>query len=193
DGFIGLDTPKSGVYEKGYMVVHIGFGVDKNIQLPKVLNDIGVKTYLYGKVADIVENDDGVSKFGVDTKTLLNYLSTDLDSVDNGFFCLNVQETDLAGHRCEAKTYADVLKVADEVLGEIFNKLRETDCMIVMADHGNDPYSGRSQHTRERVPLLIYNKNFVGQNFGERETMSDVGQTAANYFGAKLINGKSLF
>ena len=192
--FIGLDTPKSGVYEKGYLVQHIGYGVEPNEQVNNHLNDIGVATYMYGKAADIIANDHGVNFCGVDTAYLLNKLIEDLSVVEkDAFFCLNVQETDLAGHRCDAKGYADVLKIVDEKLGEILARLKKDDCLIVMADHGNDPYSGSSLHTRENVPVLIKNDNIEKRFYGLRDTMADVGQTAAKYFGTELKNGKAIF
>lgn len=192
--FIGLDTPKSGVYEKGYLVQHIGYGVEPNEQVNKHLNDIGVATYMYGKAADIIANDRGVNFCGVDTAYLLNKLIDDLSVVKkDAFFCLNVQETDLAGHRCDANGYADILKIVDEKLGEILAKLKKDDCLIVMADHGNDPYSGSSLHTRENVPILIKNDNIEKRFYGLRDTMADVGQTAAKYFGTELKNGKAIF
>lgn len=57
------------------------------------------------------------------------------------------------------------------------------DILIVMADHGNDPLIGHSQHTREQVPILIYKNNMVPGYIGELSTLSDVGATALDYFG----------
>jgi phosphopentomutase len=51
-----------------------------------------------------------------------------------------------------------------------------------MADHGNDPTIGHSNHTRERVPLLIYSPDIQGRYVGERKTLADVGATVADYF-----------
>lgn len=60
------------------------------------------------------------------------------------------------------------------------------DVLIVMADHGNDPTIGHSNHTRERVPVLIYKKGLTGRYIGERETLADIGATAADYFNVRL-------
>ena len=51
-----------------------------------------------------------------------------------------------------------------------------------MADHGNDPTIGHSNHTRERVPLLIYSPGITGEYVGERDTMADVAATVGEYF-----------
>ena len=51
-----------------------------------------------------------------------------------------------------------------------------------MADHGNDPTIGHSNHTRERVPLMIYSPGITGKYVGERNTMADVAATVGEYF-----------
>lgn len=54
--------------------------------------------------------------------------------------------------------YAERLEVSDTNIGEVMKQLDEENLLIIMANHGNDPTIGHSQHTRERVPLLIYRK-----------------------------------
>ena len=64
--------------------------------------------------------------------------------------------------------------------------------MIITADHGNDPKIGHSHHTREMVPILIYKDGCHNGYIGERDTLADIGQTAADFFNKKLPdNGKS--
>lgn len=190
DGFIGLDTPASGVYDKGYLVEHIGLGVDTTKQVPYCINKVGIHSYLYGKAADIIANANGTNFYGVDTAMLMDRLVDDFRSIkENTFFFLNVQETDLAGHACDPEKYALALRITDERLGLIIDAMDNDDMLIVMADHGNDPYSGLSFHTREYVPVLIRKPGLEGKFFGIRETMSDVGQTVACFFGTKLDNG----
>lgn len=191
--FIGLDTPASGVYERGYLVQHIGYGIDSTKQVIHALSQRGVPTYLYGKAADIISNERGVNFYGVDTQFLMDKLIADIQRVDTAFFCLNVQETDLAGHECDSKKYAKVLGVVDDALNVIMGSMDEGDRLVVMADHGNDPYSGSSRHTRENVPILFYDKIHEGFQFPERETMADVGQSVASYFGTAIENGTAIF
>ena len=76
---------------------------------------------------------------------------------------MNIQETDLAGHAEDTEKYADRLEVSDRRIGELLLEMREGDLLIVMADHGNDPTIGHSNHTRERVPLLIYSPGVQGK------------------------------
>lgn len=193
DGFAGIDTPKSGLYIKGYLVVHIGFGVDTDVQLPNALNKVGTNTHLYGKVADIVISPYAKYTYGVDTATLFSAFLADFEREESGFFCLNVQETDLAGHRCDASGYANVLKIADKEIAKIMKIMNKDDVLIVMADHGNDPYSGNSAHTRERVPILLYGKNLLKISTETRNTLADVGATVAKYFDTTIKNGTPIF
>lgn len=183
--FAGVDAPESGVYDQGYQVIHLGYGINPEVQIPTILNHQNIPVALIGKAADIIQTSSTHLYPGVDTQQLFDYLLQEISEMDNGFICLNVQETDLAGHGEDVDRYADRLEVSDTNIGEVMERLHEEDILIVMADHGNDPTIGHSQHTRERVPLLVYRKGLEGREIGERETMSDVAATAAEYFGVK--------
>lgn len=191
DRFIGVDAPKSGVYKENYHVVHLGYGVDITKQVPLALFEKGVEVNLYGKTANIIHNPKGKNYDVVDTATTFNYLLNDLKLNTPGFYFLNIQETDLAGHSEDSERYIDRLNVSDLYLGKVMEALNDNDILIVMADHGNDPTIGHPRHTRERVPLLIYGPKVVTTNIGERETMSDVGQTVAEYFQTSIEHGTS--
>lgn len=185
--FIGVDSPRSGAYNNGFQVIHLGYGIDPLTQVPHCLNQIGIKTFLYGKVADIVENEHGTSYPGiVDTDTLFELLRQDVEQEDNAFFCLNVQETDLSGHQQNAARYWNTLERADVGLSHIVNAMSESDIMIVMADHGNDPFIGHALHTREMVPILLYSHRLKGLELGIRDTLSDVGASVAYFFHAPM-------
>lgn len=183
--FSGVDAPESGVYDQGYQVVHLGYGINPEVQIPTILDYQKIPVVLIGKAADIIQTSSTHLYPGVDTQQLFNYLLQETGEIDNGFICLNVQETDLAGHGEDVERYANRLELSDKNIGEIMKQLDEEDILIVMADHGNDPTIGHSQHTRERVPLLVFRKGLEGREIGERETMSDVAATAAEYFGVK--------
>lgn len=192
DKFIGINAPKSGVYNEGYEVIHLGYGIDAEVQVPTILGKKGIPVVLLGKVADIVENPYGKSISCVDTEEVMKLTIKEMEAMEEGFICTNVQETDLAGHAENAERYAEKLAIADKYIGEIMDKMQEEDILIVMADHGNDPTIGHSHHTRENVPLLIYKKGLEGKFIGLRDTMSDVGATAADYFKCdKTENGSS--
>ena len=189
--YIGVDAPKSGVYQKGYQVIHMGYGVDWSKQVPYLLHQKQIPTFLYGKVADIVHNPFGKVFSGVDTKLIMDELLTDLSHFQSGFYCLNVQETDLAGHALDPDAYIKHLNTADRGILSIINLMETEDILVVMADHGNDPTALSSKHSREEVPLLIYKRGLSGINLGTRATLADVGATVADYFNTKSSFGTS--
>ncbi|ELM3615147.1 phosphopentomutase [Aeromonas sobria] len=185
--FIGVNAPRSGAYNNGFKVIHLGYGVDPSTQVPHCLNKIGITTFLYGKVADIVENEHGTSYPGVvDTDALFDLLQQDVEREDNAFFCLNVQETDLSGHQQNAERYWNTLEKADAGLSNIIAAMSINDILIVMADHGNDPFIGHSLHTREMVPILLYSHKLKGLELGVRDTLSDVGASVTYFFNAPM-------
>ncbi|AVQ40566.1 phosphopentomutase [Clostridium botulinum] len=183
NGFIGINAPKSGVYNKGYQCIHLGYGINAEVQIPTILGKKGIDVTLLGKVADIVSNEYGKSISCVDTEEVLKLTIKEMKSMDKGFICTNVQETDLCGHRENVEEYFKKLSIADKYLGEIMKELQEDDILLVMADHGNDPTIGHSRHTREMVPLLVYGPKVKKVSLGIRNTLSDVGATVADYFG----------
>jgi len=191
--YVGINAPKSKVYEKGYMVRHLGYGINPETQVPTILGKNNIPVVLVGKVADIVFNDKGKSFLNlVDTSRIFDITLEEMDKLEKGFIAVNIQETDLAGHAENPERYAQILKLSDGYIGKIMEKMNKNDILVVTADHGNDPTIGHSQHTRENVPILIYRKGLKSVNIGHRETMSDIGATAADYFKVKMPeNGKS--
>ncbi|MGY3161465.1 phosphopentomutase [Ewingella americana] len=74
----------------------------------------------------------------------------------------------------------------------LFDAMQPEDLLVVIADHGNDPTIGHSRHTREQVPLLVYQHGLPPVELGWRTTLSDVGASACDFFGAaKPQNGRS--
>lgn len=184
--FAGVNAPRSGVYREGYQVVHLGYGVDPATQVPNRLAAVGVPVALVGKVADIVENPGGLVVPGVDTKEVLRAAADALRGFGKGpgFVCVNVQETDLAGHREDAELYARRLETADAGIAALEALLGPEDLMIVAADHGNDPTIGHAKHTREKTPLLVAGPAARPGFVGERASLADIGATVADCLGA---------
>ncbi|QQO10918.1 phosphopentomutase [Breznakiella homolactica] len=182
--YAGVSAPRSGVYRKGYQVVHLGYGVDPSVQVPARLAAAGLPTVLIGKVADIVENPSGKSIPGVDTEEMLRAGEAALDDLSEGYICINVQETDLSGHREDSQLYAEKLRLADRGISGIMKKMEEHDILVVTADHGNDPTIGHAQHTREKTPVLVYGSKITPGFIGPRESLADTGCTVCDYFGA---------
>jgi len=180
--YIGIASAKSRSYEQGYQCLHLGYGVDKNAQVPTILISSGYDCVLIGKVADIVANDGGISISCVPTAKCFKHTVEALSSMEAGLICTNIQETDLAGHSQSTEEYKRKLEIADQGIGQVMNCLELDDILIIQADHGNDPHIGHSKHTRECVPLLLYQKGVTGRRLGVRKTLSDVGATVCDYF-----------
>jgi len=96
------------------------------------------------------------------------------------------------GHRNDPKGFAQKLVEFDQFLPDLLNSLDESDRLVITADHGNDPTTPSTDHSREYVPLLFFRKGVAGKNLGIRKTFSDVGKTIADYFNVEnKLNGVS--
>lgn len=178
----GVDTPKAGVYGVGYEVFHMGYGVDHDNQFPMIAARHDVKVHRLGKTADVLIGE-GPAKEIINTTELLQEVSlTYQQEQTDAAFLVNVQETDLAGHAEDVDWYCQLLNETDRWIKDFRQLMAEDDILIVMADHGNDPTIGHSNHTREYVPLLIFGDKVKSVNIGERKTMADVGATFSDYF-----------
>lgn len=184
--YTGIDTPLSGVYREGYRVTHLGYGINKETQVPTILGNAGIPVSLIGKVENIVANERGSNHPGVDTKELMACALQEIGRLAHGFICVNVQETDLAGHAQDVRRYMDRLQLSDYYIGLMLEQLDEADILIVTADHGNDPTIGHSQHTREKVPILVYAPMARPGHIGHYPTLACIGATAADYFQVSL-------
>ena len=112
-------------------------------------------------------------------KTLLEYVSM----VSSSFVFVNLVDFDVYyGHRNDAKGFYEALKEFDDFVPLLLNQLGENDRLIITADHGNDPTTPSTDHSREYVPILYYGKNKRANNLGTRNTFADVGKTVAEYF-----------
>ncbi|MCS7192991.1 MAG: phosphopentomutase, partial [Armatimonadetes bacterium] len=86
------------------------------------------------------------------------------------------------GHRNDPKGFAKALEEFDEWLGAFLRKLRDGDLLVITADHGNDPTTPSTDHSREYVPLLIWTPKLQkGEFLGTRETFADVAATIADW------------
>jgi phosphopentomutase len=96
------------------------------------------------------------------------------------------------GHRNDPQGFADALKYFDGKLPEILDALDSDDVLIITADHGNDPTTPSTDHSREYIPLIYFQKGKNGLDLGIRETFSDIGKSAAAFFSIRnQLNGKS--
>ncbi|MBV7395991.1 phosphopentomutase [Mameliella sediminis] len=124
------------------------------------VQEAGRRVYAVGKIGDILSMSgiDEVRKG--DDATLMGHLSDLVDEAEEGSltFANFVEFDSLYGHRRNIAGYARHLEWFDAELGRLLPKLREGDMLLVTADHGNDPSWIGTDHTRERVPVLIAGK-----------------------------------
>ncbi|HXN47562.1 MAG TPA: hypothetical protein VN893_13030, partial [Bryobacteraceae bacterium] len=98
----------------------------------------------------------------------------------------------LYGHRNDVEGYAAALEAADAWLPTLLGALGDGDLLILTADHGNDPTTPSTDHSREYVPLLAYGPRAKrGVDLGTRATLSDIGETVADNFETHLEKGTS--
>src|SRR5690625_3114810 len=179
----GVDTPKANVYGDGYDVHHMGYGVDIDNQFPMIAAKHGLKVHRLGKTADLLHGEGPADPIVNTTELLKKVTETYKQEKDDAALLVNIQETDLAVHSEDVDWYADLLNEADEWLKGFIPEMEENDVIIVMADHGNDPTIGHSNHTREHVPILVAGKKVKKNYIGQRDTMADVGATFCDFFG----------
>ena len=146
----------------------------------------GIPVVSIGKVRDLFAGR-GVAK-AIPTKSdgegvdrLIDVIRSD----GSGLVFINLVDFDtLYGHRNDVEGYANNLERFDERLGHVLSVLRESDLLIITADHGNDPTTPSTDHSREHVPILIAGSRVrAGVNLGTRSTFADLGQTLAANFG----------
>ena len=99
----------------------------------------------------------------------------------------------LYGHRNNVEGYSKALEYFDSKLPEIIKNLKPTDILIITADHGNDPSTPSTDHSREYVPILIYGEQIKENvNIGTRKTYADISATVLDILEMpKLENGES--
>ena len=110
-----------------------------------------------------------------------------LEKHREGFFFINFEDFDmLYGHRNDPPGFARALEQFDGYMGELMARMNGDDLLLISADHGNDPTTPSTDHTREYVPLLVYSPALEGgHDYGIRPTMGDLGATVAHVLGAK--------
>ncbi len=152
------------------------------------LKDNNYDVLSVGKINDIF-NANGITK-AYKTKSNTDGMNQTINLVKKDFTGLcftNLVDFDsLYGHRRNPTGYAKCLEEFDKQLSILLNNLEDNDLLIITADHGNDPTMPGTDHTREFVPLLAYNKKLNGGILPVRKTFADVGATILDNF--KIIS-----
>jgi len=147
-----------------------------------------------GKIAEVFLGR-GIGR-GAKTKNNADGMAKTLEAMEEtsrGLIFVNLVDFDqLYGHRNDVEGYAAALEAFDDWLPELLERLGGRDLLILTADHGCDPTTPSTDHSREYVPLLAYGPAAKwGVNLGVRPTLSDIGQTVAENFDVHIEKGAS--
>lgn len=163
---------------------------DFSIEPPRItmldqLKASGLAVIAVGKIHDIFSGK-GISEF-VYTKNNKDGIARTLEYLDRDFegLCfINLVDYDmLYGHRNDVDGYAKALTEFDLNLPKLLEKLREEDILMITADHGCDPSTPSTDHSREYTPFLMYGRRIKPVNLGTRNSFADIGATILDYFG----------
>jgi len=125
----------------------------------------------------------------------MDVVVAELESTPRGLIFVNLVDFDtLYGHRNDTPGYAANLERFDARLADLLPRLRPTDLLIVTADHGNDPTTPSTDHSREHVPVMLAGAVVrPGVDLGTRATFADLGQTIAGVFGVPPLAAGTSF
>jgi phosphopentomutase len=158
------------------------------------LHDRKIPVHSVGKIFDVFLGRGILDS--TKTKNNIEGMAQTLEAMqdtDRGLIFVNLVDFDQQyGHRNDIEGYGAALEQFDAWVPEFESRLGEGDIAIFTADHGCDPTTPSTDHSREYVPLLVSGpKVRAGVNLGVRGTLSDIGQTVAANFGARLVQGES--
>ncbi len=161
-----------------------------------LLAEKGLNTISVGKIYDIFAGKS-VSE---NNRTTSNHhgmeVTIDLQKKDfEGLCFVNLVDFDMKyGHRNDVAGYANAMTEFDGQLATFLDNMREDDLLIITADHGCDPSTPSTDHSREYVPMLVYGSNVKGGvDLGTRDSFADISATVLEYLGVdqKDTKGKS--
>lgn len=144
------------------------------------IKEVGLDVMAAGKIEDIY-NKRGITE-AVHIKNNMDGIDKTLGYMKknkSGLIFANLVDFDmLYGHRNDTEGYAKALVEADKRIPEIISNMNEEDVLIITADHGCDPTTKSTDHSREYIPVLVYGKNLkAGVDIGIRKSYSDIGKT----------------
>lgn len=177
-------------YRKDFSLEPFGQTLHQN------LKDAGLPTVGIGKINDLYALA-GIQK-SVYTKTNAEGMEAVLDELDetkSGLIMVNLVDFDMLwGHRNNPKGFYKSLKEFDKWLPVFIDKLTGNDLVMITADHGNDPTTPSTDHSREYVPVLVFGPGFKkNQNIGVRKTFADMQAALAEYFEIKSTGSGTSF
>ncbi|OXS61278.1 phosphopentomutase [Cohnella sp. CIP 111063] len=166
---------------------------------PTVLNALkagGVDVVSVGKINDIFSGE-GIAR-ATSTKSNAHGIEVTIQELKKefgGFVFTNLVDFDsLYGHRRDPEGYGRALEEFDRALPDIMAAMKDSDLLLITADHGNDPIHAGTDHTREYVPLLAWSPSLTGAGqLADRATFADVAATVADNFGIEFKTHGSSF
>lgn len=158
------------------------------------LTEIGLDVIPIGKIYDIFAGKGLIKAMPTESnKHGMELTEKALEKNFKGLCFTNLVDFDmLYGHRNDAAGYAKALTDFDLWLGSFMKEMKEGDLLMITADHGCDPLTASTDHSREYTPLLIYGSGVRSINLGTRKSFADIGKTIAHIFGIEShISGES--
>jgi len=149
-----------------------------------VLAERGIPRVGIGKVDDLFAGRNITSEHTPTNADAYRLIEAALDGLAEGFIFVNVIEFDQSwGHRNDVSGFHRGLLELDTWIPRLETRVRENDLIILTADHGNDPTTPSTDHSREAVPVLVLGGRVRPRALGERRSFADLGATVAEYFG----------
>jgi len=152
-------------------------------------NSLGI-----GKISDLFGDEFLSNSIHTEgDKNGLEILINEYEDNSYDFYFINLVDLDmLYGHREDPEGYYEGLKIIDDGLDKLISVLNDEDIIIITGDHGTDPTDGKTDHSREYVPFVIYKKNLNPKYIGEGNTFSDIASTISDIYEIEnIFPGKS--
>jgi phosphopentomutase len=154
------------------------------------LTATGIQVTAIGKIRDLFAGKGIHESYSTSSDADgMDQVRAQMDRQDRGLIFANLVDFDtMYGHRNDVAGYASNLERFDRRLAELLPTLRPDDLLVVTADHGNDPTTPSTDHSREYVPVLLTGEHVrKGVDLGTRSTFADLGQTLADVFEAPRL------
>lgn len=159
-----------------------------------LLHKQGIPTCGIGKIGDLFAGRGLAQNVPTtDNHMGMAEILSALERISSGLIMANLVDFDMVyGHRLDAEGFAAALVEVDRWLLQLLPRLAADDLLVISADHGCDPITPGTDHTREYVPLLIYSPALSRPiPLGVRDSFADLGATLAENFGLECQSGHS--
>jgi len=161
-----------------------------------ILQDNNIPTVGIGKINELYASQGiDVNIHAKKNSEGMKALENAVDEYNDGLIMANLVDFDMLwGHRNDVQGFKKSLEEFDYWLGSFLKRVQDNDILFITSDHGNDPTTPGTDHSREYVPILVFGgrvKNTI--NLGVRNTFADLHATLAGYFGVKQNNSGESF